>query len=174
MSLRKSLLSFALLLGISLAASAQIKPVEDFLKANKDLSKYFIYQSTLRMLNQDGDPDFNRLIKDIRKINVYIAMEEGVAVSKQSHQKMLDDLTAVKFETLVSAKMDGALINLMSKEEGDRAYYVLAASEEANFALLEMDGRLDLRYLQSLEKFDFNKLRKLVGQDVNSDSTEEH
>jgi hypothetical protein len=101
-------------------------------------------------------------------------MEEGVAVSKQSHQKMLADLTAAQFETLVSAKMDGALINLMSKEEGDKAYYVLAASEESNFALLEMDGRLDLRYLQSLEKFDFNKLRKIVGQEVNGESTEEH
>jgi hypothetical protein len=174
MSLRKSLFLILPVLFLAFTATAQIRAVEKFLDDHEDLQKFFIYQSTLRILNQSGNQDFNRLIKNIRKINVYIAEDGSANVSRESHQQMLRDLEAESFETLVSAKQEGMLLNLMSREIGNDAYYVLAASEGNDFALLEMDGKLDLRYLQSLEDVNFMELRKLVGQENNGNTPEEN
>lgn len=162
---RKSLFSlFAVIFTVTLA-SAQIKAVEKFVSENEEgLQKFFIYQSSLRMLNQNGDDDFNRLIKDIRKINVYIAENSGSS-PKSDYQRMVSDLTSDDFETLVSVKNGGMHLNLLGKETGDRAWYVLAATEDESVAVLEMDGKLDLRYLQSLDKVNFDKLKGIVGMD---------
>jgi len=160
----KSIFVISTLFLISLTASAQINAVEKFLKENDNLSKFFIYQSTLRLLNESGDEDFNRLIKGIRKINVYIT-EGTTAVSSTSYQRMITDLTTEKFETLVTAKTGGTRFNLMSKETNNNSYYVLAAHEDSGFALMEMDGYLDLRYIESLENINISKLRSIVGMD---------
>lgn len=160
----KSIFAISALFLISFTADAQIHAVEKFVKENEDLSKFFIYQSTLRLLNESGDENFNRLIKGIRKINVYIT-EGTSAVSSASYQQMITDLTAEKFETLVTAKTGGTRINLMSKETNNSSYYVLAAHEDTGFALMEMDGYLDLRYLESLDNINISKLRSIVGMD---------
>ncbi len=164
MDLKKGLLLVLAIFTLSLTGSAQIKAVEKFLKENEGLTKFFIYQSTLRMLNNSGDENFNKLIKGIRKINVYVT-EGSSEVSTASYKRMISELGAEQFETLVSAKTDGTLLNLMSRESGNDAYYVLATSEGSNFALMEMDGQLDLRYLEALESMNFEKLRKILGQD---------
>jgi hypothetical protein len=156
-------LSLLFLLAFSSAvAFGQIKAVEKFVAGQDNLSKYFIYQSTLRLLNQKNDPDFNKLIMGVRKINAYVT-EKNSGISTAAYKKILSDLSSEKFETLVSAKKDGTHINLMSKESGDRSYYVLAASQDDGFfALLEMDGKLDMRYLQAIEGVEYTDLAKIL------------
>ena len=157
----KWIMSFALLFAVAIAGQAQIKSVEKFIKDHPNLDEYYVYQSTLRMVNQDGDEDFNRLIKDIKKINIYIS-EGSTDVTEESYQDMLSDLAKEGFEVLINAKYDASLINLMSKDEGKRSYYVLAVRDADNFGLMEMDGSLDLRYLNALEKINFAKLQDIV------------
>ena len=167
--MQRSRLLVALLIALTAnVVSAQVNAVEQFLTENPNVEKFFIYQSSLRMLNQGADPDFNKLIKDIRKINVYIS-EAASESATQSYRKMVQNLGAEEFETLVNVKNDGMRINLMSRDSGSRSLYVLAASEGSNFAVMEMDGSLDLRYLESLEHLDFAQLRKIVGQDKGND-----
>lgn len=171
MTLKASILSLCAICFVTLA-SAQIKAVEKFVESHKGIQKFFIYQSSLRMLNQDGDEDFNRLIKDVRKINVYIA-EDNADVSQAGFQKMLRELSADQFETLVSVKEGQMRMNLLGKESGSRAWYVLAGNEGSSFVVLEMDGKLDLRYLQSIEDVDLDKLRKIVGMEENEEHQED-
>lgn len=173
MQLRKALFTTICVLFITTIASAQIRAVERFLAENEDLDKFFIYQSTLRMLNDGGNPDFNKLIKGIRKINAYIDEDGDAQVSHESYTQMINDLADERFETLITAKQDDMHLNLMSRENGNDAYYVLAVTEGKSFALLEMDGSLDLRYLQSLEKVKFDRLRNIVGQENNNQDIEE-
>ena len=149
-----------ILLGF-MAAQAQIKAVEDFLKEYPDLDKYYIYQSTLRMLNQDGNEDFNRMIKDIRKINAYVA-EGSSDVTRDSYNKMIDRLSKDDFEVYVKAKMEETFVNLMGRDEGKDSYFVLAVHDDDNFALLEMDGQIDLSYLTALDDIDFGKLQEII------------
>lgn len=172
MHMKKYALSILAFFTLSLTGFAQINAVETFLVENDNLHKFFIYQSTLRMLNDGQNPDFNKLIKGIRKINLYVA-EESAQVSASSYQHMIRDLSAEQFETLVSAKKDQMLINLMSKETGNSAYYVLAVTEGDDFALLEMDGELDLRYLKALENLNFTELRKIAGMEEGVPAREE-
>ena len=154
-------MSLALLCVTFAAGQAQIKAVETFIENHPNLDEYYVYQSTLRMINQEGDPDFNRLIKDIRKINIYIS-EGSTDVTEESYRSMLDDLFREGFEVLIDAKYEATLINMMSKDAGSRSYYVLAVRDTDNFGLMEMDGSLDLRYLKALENMDFSKLQKIV------------
>jgi len=153
----------------ALSISAQIPAVEEFLESHPDLKKYYVYQSTLRMLNQSGDEDFNHLIKDIKKINAYV-QEGGADVSRESYTKMMDRLADDEFEVYVQATVEGTLINLMGREKGKDSYFVLAVNDSNNFALVEMDGMLDLSYLNSLEGMNFGKLQEmLLEQEQGSD-----
>ena len=167
----KWITTLALTLIMSMALNAQVKAVEDFVKDHPDLEQYFIYQSTLRLLNQSGNDDFNMLIKDIRKINAYVAMSSA-DVTKKEYDKMITKLEKDKFELLIHAKYNGALIHLMGQDKGKDSYYVLAVRDENDFALLEMDGQLDLKYLTAIQDVDFAKLSGMLLEDDNDGKKE--
>ncbi len=155
---------------MTIPAVGQIKAVEHFLSQDDNIQKFYVYQSSLRMLNTKGDDAFNQLIKDIRKINVYIS-EDAPASTSEKYTRMIKDLSKDDFEVLVSVKNNDMHLNLMGKDtEGDRAYYVLAETEGNSFAVFEMDGKLDLRYLESVKTVNFEKLQQIVGQKTGSDS----
>ncbi len=168
----KWITTLALIMVMSIALNAQVKAVEDFVKDHPDLEKYFIYQSTLRLLNQSGNDDFDMLIKDIRKINAYVALSSA-DVTQKEYDKMISKLEKDDFELLIHAKYNGALVNLMAQDNGKDSYYVLAVRDTNDFALLEMDGQLDLRYLTALQDIDFTKLSSMLLDDDESDKKEE-
>jgi uncharacterized protein DUF4252 len=157
-----STLMLTLFIGVSL--SAQVKAVEDFVKDHPDLKKYYIYQSTLRLLNQSGNEDFDLLIKNIRKINAYVALS-GEDVTQKRYDKMISKLEKDDFDVLIRAKYNGAWVNLMAQSNGKNSYYVLAVRDSGDFALLEMDGQLDLNYLTALQDVDFAKLSAMLLED---------
>ena len=154
-----SLLTFVLAT-VSFAQS-ESKAVNKFLQDHPDLKAYYIYQSTLRLANQSGDENFNRLIKDVDKIIVHMAEGTG-EVSRDSYNAMVRELYDEGFETLVNAKYEGALINFLSKEVKSKDYFVLAVTDDDNFGLMLMDGTLDLEYLMSVQNMDFSKLTEIV------------
>jgi hypothetical protein len=128
------------------------------------------------MLNTTGDDAFNKLIRNVRKINVYLS-EDGALNSRDTYRQMISGLSDEDFETLVNIKSEELMLNLMGRESGSKAYYVLAVSEGQMVGVLEMDGKLDLRYLQAIESVNFDKLREIVGQDKkteNSENGEDH
>ena len=116
------------------------------------------------MINQEGNEDFNKLIKDIRKINVYVSEDSG-EISLERYQAMVDDLFEEKFEILVNAKYQGTTwVNMMSRELNGRSYYVLTVRDDDSFALMEMDGDLDLQYINAIEKMNFDELVGMFAQ----------
>jgi len=156
--------TIALTLVISVSLNAQVKAVEDFVKDHPDLKEYFIYQSTLRLLNQSGNEDFDLLIKDIRKINAYVALSSE-EVTQKDYDKIISKLEKDDFELLIRAKYNGAWVNLMGQDKGNDAHYVLAVRDTNDFALLEMDGQLDLKYLTAIQDIDFGKLSSILEDD---------
>jgi hypothetical protein len=145
----------------ALTLSAQIKAVEEFVENHPELDKYYVYQSQLRILNQEGNEDFNRLIKDVKKIKAYV--QEGDAnVSRESYNSMVEQLENDGFEVYIKATMEGVLVNLLGREVGKDSYFVLAVNDPSNFALVELDGKLDLSYLKALDDIDFNKLQSIL------------
>ena len=168
----KLITTLVLTLVMSIALNAQVKAVEEFVKDHPDLKEYFIYQSTLRLLNQSGSEDFDLLIKDIRKINAYVALGSG-DVTKNEYEKMVSKLEKDDFELLIHAKYNGALVHLMGKDEGKDSYYVLTVRDTDDFALLEMDGQLDLKYLTAIQDVDFGKLSGMLLEDDNGGKNKE-
>lgn len=156
---RLSALIASVLLSVSMFG--QIKAVEDFLEKNPDLDSYYVYQSTLRLLNQSGNEDFNMLIKDVRKINAYVS-EGANDVEMEGFSDMMKQLSDDGFELLIKAKYDTALVSFMGRDAGKDSYFVLGVHDEKNFALLEMDGAMDLSYLNALNDVDYSKLKDII------------
>ena len=50
----------------------------------------------------------------------------------------------------------------MGKDAGRDSYFVLGVHDEEDFALLEMDGAMDLSYLNALHDVDFSKLNDII------------
>ena len=130
-----------------------IKPVQDFIDAYPKMHKYYVYQSTLRMLNTDNDPDFDRLIKPLKKVNAFVLKEE-CGVDKDDFKKLLNNLYADDFELLLSYKEKNAIVQLLSKSKRSNSLYIFAVYGPDEAAIIEMDGSLDLEYLKALEKID--------------------
>ena len=59
---------------ILFACSGNQEPeiLEQHLKDYPDINKKYIYQSVLRLANTKQDPDFDKLIRDVRKITIYL------------------------------------------------------------------------------------------------------
>jgi len=162
----KWITTLALTLMIGVVLNAQVKAVEEFVEDHPNLKEYFIYQSTLRLLNQSDSEDFDLLIRNIKKINAYVGVGSE-EVTQKSYDKMISMLEKDDFELLIHAKYNGALVNLMAQDNGNDSYYVLAVRDADDFALLEMDGQLDLKYLTALQDIDFSKLSGMLLEDDN-------
>jgi hypothetical protein len=170
----KLILSLTLTLFLSLALNAQVKAVQDFVEDHPELEKYFVYQSTLRLLNQSGNEDFNMLIRHIRKINAYVSSSGSEEVTLKDYDKMISNLEKDNFEILIRAKYSGAHVSMMGQDKGGDSQYVLAVRAENDFALLEMDGELDLKYMKAIQDIDFSKLDDILGENASEEGNEDH
>lgn len=153
--------AFIAALFLSVSMFGQEKAVEAFLEKNPDLDSYFIYQSTLRLLNQSGNEAFNMLIKDVRKINAYVS-EGANSVEMEGYNEMMKQLSDDGLELLIKAKYDSALVSFIGRDAGKDSYFVLGVHDDKNFALLEMDGAMDLSYINALNDLDFGKLKDII------------
>ena len=159
--MKKLLLILACACMSIVALNAQSDAVEQFLQEYPGLKTYYVYQSTLRLANTEGNTDFNKLIRGIRKINVYMAQDSGI-VSDSSYKKMVSNLLEEEYETLIAAKYSGSNIDMLAKDGGNKSNYVLTMHNGEDFGLMEMDGKIDLRYLNALSSFNFEKLTEIV------------
>ena len=155
------LLFVALIIGISAYAQSDIESVQEFIDRHDKIHKYFVYQSTLRMLNQEKDPDFDRLIKPLKKVNAYVSKGDS-GVTREEFKALLDQLESDDFEILLSYKEKNAIIQLHSKTSRSNSKYVFAVYGPDEYAIIEMDGSLDLQYLKALENIDFSKAEELL------------
>lgn len=160
--MKKTILNM-LFIGLAgiLHSQAIIEPVNAFIEKYPDINKYFIYQSTLRLLNQNHDPDFDKLIKPLKKVNAFVSHEKS-GVTKDGFKQLLAELAEEDFELLVSYKEKNAIIQLMGKTQRSESQYIFAVYGPDEFAIIEMDGSLDLQYLKALENLDFSKAEELL------------
>ena len=125
------------------------------------------------MLNTDGNEDFNKLIKDVDKIIAYIAQGNSNVTTKD-YNGLIQSLENDQFEVLVKAKYDGALIQVMAQFSGEDSKFVVAVLSGNDFALMEMHGELDLRYLTAFKDVDFMQLSEyILSQDGDPNNEQE-
>jgi Domain of unknown function (DUF4252) len=129
-------------------------------KKYPDINKKYVYQSLIRLANVKRDPDFEKLIKDVNKVVIYMA---PAGDSTYQIKDLRTSMTADGYETLVDVRTaDAQRISLWVKGEDANARFIALMDAADNDVILEIDGQLNLEYLSAINVADQGSLLKLL------------
>jgi hypothetical protein len=136
-------LLIGLLAIVTLSAQAQTKTTEDLHKNNKEAFTLFFYQNTLRMFNQENDPNFDALIKDIEKMK--FVMVDRTNMGKADYKKLISGYKSESFEEIMSSRVDGKNFDVFLKEvKGKTEGMVITVNEAEKLYVLDIVGSIAL------------------------------
>ena len=150
------------------ALEAQSKVAKEF-EENAEGYKFFAYQSMLRMLNQQQDPDFNKLIRDLDHIRVVTTDSTGT--NAMTAFKRLDNgIQAEGFEEILTFdnKEYKCHVYEMTNKK-DKSTWVATFFMYGRAGILEMVGSLDIKYLNALANLNMETLKSLAPELENMD-----
>ncbi len=125
-----------------------------------EIRKKYIYQSVIRIANIKGDPSFNKLIKDIRKIIIYLPPNED---STYQISDVRSGLRADGFEELMSVRTaDTTNVSLWVDDSKTSPHYMGLVDTKNDDVIFEIDGALNLKYLSALKFADQGSLLDLL------------
>src|SRR5687768_8553282 len=125
------------------------KIFEDHLTKYPEIGKKYIYKSVLRLANIKDDPDYNKLIKDVRKIIIYSPP------SNDSTYHLKDLRGAIRsggYEELMDVRTaNRERINLWVNESLPKPHYIGLLEASGDEYIFEIDGQINLEYVNALE-----------------------
>lgn len=168
------LLLFALLLGHML--SAQSKTTDALQEKYKDSFALFFYNNTLRMINQQGDKEFDELIKDIEKMKLLIIRKTNAGFD---YRKLVDDYKKESFEEIMTSRHEGKNFDIYLKErDGKTKGMLVLVNDDNNLFVLDILGKLALDKVTKLysvldESGDIgNRIERFIDKDKDKDKEE--
>jgi hypothetical protein len=129
-------------------------------KAYPEIRKKYVYQSLIRLANIKRDPEFEKLIKDVRKIILYMPPSgDSTYQIANVRSGMRDD----GYEELIDVRTaEAQRISLWVKESESKSHYLALLDSDKDDLILELDGELNLQYLSSLTMADQGSLMDLL------------
>ena len=125
-----------------------------------EIRKKYIYQSVLRLANIKDDPEFDMLIRDVRKITIYLPPRED---STYQIKSLPNHLSANGYEQLIDVRTaDAERISLWVNESLPEPRYVALLDSGVDDYIMEVDGQINIEYLSSLKFADQGSLRDLL------------
>jgi len=129
-------------------------------KKYPELRKKYVYQSLIRLANIKQDPEFEKLIKDVKKITLYLPPRED---STYSISEIRPQIREEGYEELVDMRTANAQrISLWVKETGKKSHYLALVDTDTDDIILEMDGEIHPEYLGSIKLADESTLNQLL------------
>ena len=124
-----------------------------------DIRKKYLYQSVIRLANVKGDPDFNKLIKDVRKITIYLPPSGD---STYQIKEVSQTISADGFEELMEVRTEAGRVSLWVNEAKSSSHYLGFLDTESDDIIFDIDGQLNLAYISSLKVADQSSLMDLL------------
>ncbi len=125
-----------------------------------ELRKKYVYQSLIRLANIKQDPNFEKLIKDVRKVILYLPPRED---STYQITPMRAGIRSDGYEELIDVRTNNAQrISLWVKEGKASSHYVALVDTDADDIILEIDGEIHPEYLSSIKMADEGSLMDLL------------
>jgi len=149
--------AFALAFICSLSSLAQSRTVDKFLKDYQPSQKFFLYPSTLRMINVEKHPDFYALVRDIDKLRVLTYDKNKNGFSRQTIRALSQEVAQEDYQELMTFQADGQNVHLYSLGDDDTPEGVVGLVEtDDTIILTDLEGFIDLPALLKLFQGDFN------------------
>jgi hypothetical protein len=128
------------------AQSAVVSRIKE--KIKPDLALYF-YPSTLRMINLSDNEDFDRLVRDIRKIRFFKWSRENYAEIDES--SLIRDLREENFEAYMTVHGGAMDLKVYGREVRKQQPEIVAIVEtEDGVQLLEIQGMIHVARIPAL------------------------
>ena len=142
-------LAFILLfVGCSVATLAQSKTTETLHKNNHEALALFFYHNTLRMLNQNDDPEFDELIKNIEKMKFLMIDKKTGSID---YKKIVSDYKADAFEEAMTSRHQGKNFDVFMKEkEGKTSAMLVLINDDNALYVLDIVGSIALNQVTKL------------------------
>jgi len=135
-------------------------PIQELEKKYPELKKKYVYQSIIRLANIKQDPDYESLIRDVRKIILYLPPSED---STYQITGLPSGLRSDGYEELISVRTaEAQRISLWVKESGKKSHYVALVDGNTDDVILEIDGEIHPEYIQSIVGADQSSLMDLL------------
>src|SRR5690349_6416341 len=132
-------LVFAMILSVA-SHYGQTKTTEALHKQNKDVFSAFIYNNTLRMLNQKDDKDFDALIKDIEKMK-FLMVPKSASFGGAQYKNLVAGYKAESFEEIMTSRYQGRNFDIFLKEQSGKTQgMVVTVNDSTNLFVLDIVG----------------------------------
>ena len=129
-------------------------------KQYPEIRKKYVYQSLIRLANIKKDPDFEKLIKDVNKVILYLPPSGD---STYQIKDVRNGLPADGYETLVDVRTaDAQRISSWVKESNTKSHYIALMDAADQDVILEIDGQINIEYLSAINVADEGSLYKLL------------
>lgn len=146
----------------------QSKVVKEF-EENAEGYKFFAYQSMLRMINQDQNPEFNKLIRDLDHLRVVTTDSTGTE-AMASFTRLDNSIKGEGFEEILTFDNKEYKCHVYELEsKSKKSTWVATFFMHGRAGLLEMVGSLDVRYLSALANLNLEKLQQFVPELADED-----
>jgi len=154
------LLAFLLLLA-SNTLSAQSKAISQF-EEQVDGYNLFLYQSLIRVLNQDKNEDFNMLIKDLDHLKFLMTDSIG-SESRTLYTELMTGLEEEGYEELMNFDNKDYKATVFSSDSGKSgSSWVVIFNMGEMSGLFEMMGEINMEYMHAMSSIDYNKLKEMM------------
>ena len=144
-----------------ISSFGQSETISNFEK-NSNGYKIFLYQSVIRMLNPDQNPDFNRLIKDLDHLRM-LSNEPDAENAKNTFNGLDKGIASEGFEMIMSVDNKDKKFHVyeLNSRRGKTTWVITFLMDE-RAGLMEMRGTLDFKYIHALKKLDYSKLEEIL------------
>ena len=144
----------------SLSSYAQNSAVTDFKENHETALSLYFYPSTLRMVNIEQNPEFNEMIRQVKKAR-FFRMDSGT-VSKDDLNNLVSELTEDGFEEVMFVKNKNMDLKVWGLETKNPELIIISKSDE-ELMLLEINGMINIAKIPKLaETFNQNSFLDIL------------
>ena len=165
---------YLLILGVAISTTsiAQTKTTNDLHKRFDDSFALFFYSSTLKMLNQNDDKEFDELVKDIEKMKFLLISKADKKFSDKDYASLIKNYKAENYENMMSARSMGKNFDVYLREEsGNVKGTIILVNDSTQLYVLDILGRVQpsqvTKFFAALDKNSDigQKIKSFIGSD---------
>jgi len=126
---------------------SQNQIVKKLIEEDRAGHQFYFYPSTLRMLNIDRDPDFYRMVRDIRKLVFFKLRQDRFddLRMRQIHSELIDE---ERFDVYMTIEGPDQILFVSGRDNPFET--ILLAKQGGEYYLADLEGRIDLLYLSRM------------------------
>lgn len=135
---------------------SQSKSITRFRSDYKESSNLFFYSSTLKMLNPEGNPDFDEILKDVEKVRILNYTKQEQEFDRDDIAKLKKNMQDEGYISLMMIREEGNSIELFNRERKKRTIgFVAVVENDRTLVLIDLTGSIDIKkFLELKQKID--------------------